>query len=327
MPRRMFSGNAKATTLNGAINSTTSAIILADATGYPSGASGNFWIVVDRGTATEEKILCSATAGNTVTAVDRTNSANRDGTSNTSHANAAPVEHCWTANDADDDNAHVYTTSRDDHTQYILTAGTRAFTGVTSIANSTPTNSGVGDAAAIGSGNVLARSTHVHGREAFATPVATGLANAAGAATTVPRSDHVHIGPGTLASGYAQVTANQTINSATPVDLTSLTVTVTVVAGRRIKITGCVALGGNTAGDEYNCSIREGGTTLQQAADSQVVAADARLYTLTPICVLTPSAGAHTYKLSAFRSRGSGDVFLVASATLPAFILVEDIGT
>lgn len=57
-----------------------------------------------------------------------------------------------------------------------------------------PTSSAVGDAASAGSAAVAARRDHIHGREAFATPVAVGAANAAGAASTISRSDHVHQG-------------------------------------------------------------------------------------------------------------------------------------
>jgi hypothetical protein len=35
----------------------------------------------------------------------------------------------WTATEADDTNAHIYTTTRDDHTQYLRTDGSRAATG------------------------------------------------------------------------------------------------------------------------------------------------------------------------------------------------------
>ncbi|MFN2466142.1 MAG: beta strand repeat-containing protein [Candidatus Dormibacteria bacterium] len=63
----------------------------------------------------------------------------------------------------------------------------------------TPGNSAVGDVAAAGTATTLPRSDHVHGREAFGGApgaMATfGLAGAAGAATTPSRSDHVHSTP------------------------------------------------------------------------------------------------------------------------------------
>ena len=48
--------------------------------------------------------------------------------------------------------------------------------------------------------------------------------------------------------------------------------------------------------------------------------------TATPIAVVAPTVGAHTYKLHAARAFGTGTHTMVASATSPAFILVEDMG-
>lgn len=113
----------------------------------------------------------------------------------------------------------------DDHTQYIRTDGTRAFTGVAAItaapiatapgdtqaagtavtvarsdhrhahAAAAPGASGVGDSAAEGVAASVARSDHRHAREAFGAVTAAtsfGAASANGAATTVARSDHNH---------------------------------------------------------------------------------------------------------------------------------------
>lgn len=123
---------------------------------------------------------------------------------------------------------------------------------------------------------------------------------------------------GTL--GYAQVTANQGTFTAIT-DLTGLTVTVTVAAGRRIKITGEAALGSSVSTDTMRLYIRETGTTLQF---SYIPGGPA---TCLIECDLTPSAGVHTYNLSADRNAGSGNITMFAGATQPAFVKVEDIGT
>lgn len=127
---------------------------------------------------------------------------------------------------------------------------------------------------------------------------------------------------GTL--GYAQVTANQgTIT--TEQDLTGLTVTVTVVAGDRIRITAHVrvaATGG--ASDIPELRIKEGTTIL--ALDRCHFSTASILSTLHGEVVLSPTAGAHTYKLSLVRDTGSGTLTMSAGATFPAFILVEGIG-
>lgn len=43
--------------------------------------------------------------------------------------------------------------------------------------------------------------------------------------------------------------------------------------------------------------------------------------------VLTPTAAAHTYKLTMQRIGGTGNPKLLAGAVYPAFLLAEDIGT
>lgn len=320
MARKMYAGGAPATTLNGGINSTTTTIVVTSGTGYPSGSTGNFWIVIDRGLAAEEKVLCSATAGNTITAVDRTSAGNRDGTTNATHATAAVVEHCFAAQDADEANAHINTTTDDNHTQYSLVAGTRAFTGVTAIANSTPTTSAVGDAAAIGSGNVLARSTHVHGREAFATPVAVGAANAAGAAATVPRSDHVHAST----VGTAGFTAHTSDTAITTSYADIVSVTLTTVTGRRYKITGHVNVNISSPSHVVTGKMVEGATLFGYDSLSSEGFSSAT-GSLHFEAVVTPSAASHTYKVQAVATL-NGISSIIDATGGPGFILVEDIG-
>lgn len=129
---------------------------------------------------------------------------------------------------------------------------------------------------------------------------------------------------GTL--GYAQVTANQaTITAA--VDLTSLTLTVTLVASRRIRIVGDVSFTSSVAADNALLLILDGATTLNQRTVAIPAITTPNSYGCRVEAVVQPSAGSHTYKLQAQRNGGSGNITMVASATQPAFILVEDIGT
>jgi hypothetical protein len=125
---------------------------------------------------------------------------------------------------------------------------------------------------------------------------------------------------GTL--GYAQVTANQGSITA-EVDLTSLTVTVTVVAGRRLKITGSVTYSNSTANAGMIVYIKEGGTYLGRGTGSHGVANQE----VTPalVAVVTPSAGSHTYKLSA-QSQNGGTATTSTVNSIPLFIHVEDVG-
>jgi hypothetical protein len=132
---------------------------------------------------------------------------------------------------------------------------------------------------------------------------------------------------GQLASGYAQVTTNQTNISGAGVDLTGLSVTVTVGTSRRIKITGYGQMDNEVVGANFlGIRIQESTTVLGEAlVGVGNSGTDQQFATLNPIVIITPSAGLHTYKLLGFASTGAANI-LRASATNPAFILVEDIG-
>ncbi len=130
----------------------------------------------------------------------------------------------------------------------------------------------------------------------------------------------------TMQIGYAQVTANQG-SITTTADLTSLTATVTVGADRYIRVTGHVRSFSSTlADDRVLFHIREGSTTLGSILlPSDPGGGNAGSGGQVVWVGDSPSAGSHTYKLSA-ESADGGTVTMNAAATFPAFILVEDIG-
>lgn len=122
--------------------------------------------------------------------------------------------------------------------------------------------------------------------------------------------------------GYAEATSNQTGISA-EVDVTSLTVTVTVGTSRRIRITTEVSATSTVGGDVVVVRIREGAAELQSRR-SAISSGDEPI---TASVVLTPTSGSHTYKTAIGRNSGTGTLNTVATATSPVYILVEDIGT
>lgn len=125
MPRRSYSGNAKATTLSGAISAAATSIAVVDGTGYPTGAAGPFVVTIAAGTAAEEKVLCSTRTGNTLAVQAR----GWDGTTASDHDNAVSLAHTYSATDADEANAHANDTTGNPHPQYDKTGLARIATG------------------------------------------------------------------------------------------------------------------------------------------------------------------------------------------------------
>lgn len=123
--RREYQGAAQSAYLTVSLGGTTGdlTIYCDDLSNWPTGVSGRpFYVVIDRNTAAEEKILCASRSGNVITVynVGGNNGRGADGTSITAHSNNAVIEHVFTAVDADEANSHVNDTTTDVHPQYVL---------------------------------------------------------------------------------------------------------------------------------------------------------------------------------------------------------------
>lgn len=88
MERREFTGAALRVNLSSSISNTDTTINLTDGSTYPLGNSP-FVIVIDRGTADEEKVLISTRTANTLTVSER----GYDGTIALPHDSGAFVDH------------------------------------------------------------------------------------------------------------------------------------------------------------------------------------------------------------------------------------------
>jgi hypothetical protein len=113
--RLEHSGNAKVTTLAAGLGDSSADLIVvgADLSNWPDGSVGPFYGSVGKDLPTEEKILFSSRSGNTlqVWTSGPDNGRGQDGTSIQSHSVNEPLEHIWTATEADQANAHIEATS------------------------------------------------------------------------------------------------------------------------------------------------------------------------------------------------------------------------
>lgn len=98
-------GAAASATLSTSMSSIDTTFTLSTATNWPTGAVGPFFVVIDPGTGTEEKVLCSSRSTTTVTVAGSGRGA--DSTIAQAHSSGAVCYPCWTATEADELNAHA----------------------------------------------------------------------------------------------------------------------------------------------------------------------------------------------------------------------------
>jgi hypothetical protein len=100
--RRSYAGAAPACTLTNAITSSETSITLTgDVTNWNNTASGGFYMVIDPGLSTEEKVLVGSRSGSALSSITR----GVDGTTASSHSAGATCYPVFTAVDADQANA------------------------------------------------------------------------------------------------------------------------------------------------------------------------------------------------------------------------------
>lgn len=100
--RRSYAGAAPACTLTNSITSVdSSALLTGDVTNWTTTSAGPFFMVIDPGLVTEEKVLVGARSGSSLSSLTR----GVDGTTASSHSAGATCYPVFTATDADQANA------------------------------------------------------------------------------------------------------------------------------------------------------------------------------------------------------------------------------
>ena len=125
--------------------------------------------------------------------------------------------------------------------------------------------------------------------------------------------------------GYAQITADlSSISSATFVDLTGLSVTITAPTARKIRIEGFVKYQQSAVGSTLGLRSMEGATQIQLTYDNAAGTSitDKGVFIAVEF---TASAGSHTYKLQGNNAFASGDVTVKGASTAPSYISVKAI--
>jgi hypothetical protein len=123
--------------------------------------------------------------------------------------------------------------------------------------------------------------------------------------------------------GYAEIIANSATFTSVA-DVAGLSTAVTIGSNRRIRISWRGDVGRSVADGATIMFINEGATVLTRSQSFVRVAAESMNSTTSVI--LTPTSGAHTYKIQGQTATGTGNSYVSAQAANPAYILVEDIG-
>ncbi len=339
MSNREFAGAATPTTLSAPLSAGGSSFTIASATGWPTGTgAAQFVVVINRGEADEEKILCESRSSTTVAVA--TSGRGYDGTTDQEHAAGVTVEHCVDAvwlNEVDDhlnatSDAHDYTeiTGIDERIRDVIGTALTAGNNIDLTVNDAGDTITI-DVEALTTGDLSDFATAVdeRARDALGTALVAGTgisitASDLGETITIAAS----VDTTTLAQGlldYAEITSDFSTATTSVVDVTDLAVTISTDGTRRVRVEiGC------GFSERASLIIREGSTQLAQlngaswgstpSSPDRVMAAGQRSV------ILAPSAGSHTYKFSVDNFTNTGTLTLSASATNPAYILAEDIG-
>ena len=239
MARRSYAGAAAPTTLAVLINNVALSITGVSFSGWPSGASGPFCVTLDRGTATEEKVLCSALVGSVLTVTTR----GYDGTTAVGHSVAATIEHTLSAVDLDEANLHGNSTSavhgvagtlvgttdtqtltNKTLTAPVITGGTQASPSIT-----TPTIAGGTLSGTLAGGTVNPTTLQQGGIQAVTTTGAQTLTNKTLTAPII--STISNTGTVTLPTATDTLVGKATTDTLTNKTLTSPTITTPSISG------------------------------------------------------------------------------------------------
>lgn len=135
---------------------------------------------------------------------------------------------------------------------------------------------------------------------------------------------HVNSHSGTSVVRWVQnTTLSQVVTAGA--DLTSLTITFTTEASHLYRVTAkCRLESSSAAGDVAGLRVRMDGTVF--GADSRGIVINNDPIEYLAIGLIVPSAAIHTFTAFGTRLQGDGTITASSAATIPAYLLIEDLG-
>lgn len=127
-----------------------------------------------------------------------------------------------------------------------------------------------------------------------------------------------------LAGGWIGYSRLEAPTAGVQAEQVVMQITVTVGTARRIRVLWQGSVAGTTSGTRARVCIKEGSIVLQSR--ERLCARIGTGEALTASVHLKPSAGVHTYSVTLDRESGKGLVSILADASSPAELVVEDLG-
>lgn len=124
--------------------------------------------------------------------------------------------------------------------------------------------------------------------------------------------------------GYAQRTSNFTTTATTATIVTGLSVTVTLAAGQKVKVSAYIPRLTNSALRNNFITIWDGEVGGTAVASTQLTVDPAYVGQVEAKRVYTPGAGTRTYNVS-LHEDGAGTASMVCIAASPAYLLIENV--
>jgi len=165
--RKEFVGGAPATTVSGSITDVQTTLTLASDTGWPTASTYPFVAVIDRGLASEEKILVAGRAGTALSSITR----GYDDTLGQAHSSGAAIEHVIDASTIDQANRLANEASAKG--EILASNGTNVVAVTAAAMDSSEDDYALVIDAAVGSGVKFARPLHV--TDSAGTPAVAGV--------------------------------------------------------------------------------------------------------------------------------------------------------
>ena len=130
--------------------------------------------------------------------------------------------------------------------------------------------------------------------------------------------------PNPVMIGYRQIVTDFTTTNATATDITGLNVTCIIPAGRRVKVTGFIGTGSvsisNNAVAMYISDVTAG-VQITEAINGTSASGDS--CSVTPTALVSPIAGARTYKAQMSRGVNAATAHSNGNVVDPNYIIVE----